>query len=269
MAPIARIAAADIPNLPELSPLRMPRGKPTAEKLASFAYGMGAAAAPFADTFTKAGLGADFVAQLSAAADAVVGVVATRRQAEASGAARRTAQARLTEGRRSCTSRRTAKSAQDDPPPRQLEPGQARHQVLARPSRRRDVVERVAHFNKTGGRDRCHAPADDAAIPHGSVATALGAVAIRNGAGDDARCSGRDHPRDAGGRMRTRVRGGPNVWVVRFGPRFSVTEEGTRILVPPFRSAPRSARARAIARAGERVDRAKPPRTDRTATATG
>ena len=90
MAPIARIAAADIPNLPELSPLRMPRGKPTAEKLASYAYGMGAAATPFADTFTKAGLSADFVAQLSAAADAVVGVVANRTTSQASGAAPRT-----------------------------------------------------------------------------------------------------------------------------------------------------------------------------------
>ena len=100
MAPIARIAAADIPNLPELSPLRMPRGKPTAEKLASLAYGMGAAAAPFADTFTKAGLGADFVAQLSAAADAVVGVVANRTTSRGK---RRGAtdglKARLTEGR--------------------------------------------------------------------------------------------------------------------------------------------------------------------------
>ena len=100
MAPIARIAAADIPNLPELSPLRMPRGKPTAEKLASFAYGMGAAAAPFADTFTKAGLAGDFVAQLSAAADAVVGVVANRTTSRGK---RRGAtdglKARLTEGR--------------------------------------------------------------------------------------------------------------------------------------------------------------------------
>ncbi len=78
MAPIARIAAADIPNLPELSPLRLPTGKPTAEKLASYAYGMGAAATPFTDTFTSAGLPADFIAQLNAAADAVVAVVANR-----------------------------------------------------------------------------------------------------------------------------------------------------------------------------------------------
>jgi hypothetical protein len=101
MAPIARIAAADIPNLPELSPLRMPRGKPTAEKLASYAYGMGAAAAPYTDTFTKAGLAADFVAQLSAAADAVVGVVANRTTSRGK---RRGAtdglKARLTEGRK-------------------------------------------------------------------------------------------------------------------------------------------------------------------------
>jgi hypothetical protein len=101
MAPIARIAAADIPNLPELSPLRMPRGKPTAEKLASYAYGMGAAAAPFTDTFTKAGLGADFITQLNSAADAVVAVVANRTNSRGK---RRGAtdglKARLTEGRR-------------------------------------------------------------------------------------------------------------------------------------------------------------------------
>jgi hypothetical protein len=78
MAPIARIATADIPNLPELSPLRMPRGKPTAEKLAGYAYGMGVAAAPYTDTFTKAGLPADFITQLNVAADAVVAIVANR-----------------------------------------------------------------------------------------------------------------------------------------------------------------------------------------------
>ena len=101
MAPIARIAAADIPNLPELSPLRMPRGKPTAEKLASYAYGMGAATSPFTDTFTKAGLAADFVAQLNAAADALVGAVANRTNSRGK---RRGAtdglKAKLTEGRK-------------------------------------------------------------------------------------------------------------------------------------------------------------------------
>jgi hypothetical protein len=79
----------------------MPRGKPTAEKLASYAYGMGAAAAPFTDTFTKAGLAADFVAQLNTAADAVVGVVANRTTSRGK---RRGAtdglKARLTEGRK-------------------------------------------------------------------------------------------------------------------------------------------------------------------------
>jgi hypothetical protein len=62
---------------------------------------MGAAAAPYTDTFTKAGLAADFVAQLSAAADAVVGVVANRTTSRGK---RRGAtdglKARLTEGRK-------------------------------------------------------------------------------------------------------------------------------------------------------------------------
>ena len=78
MAPIARIAAADLPNSPDLAPLKMPKGKPTAEKLAALAAGMGNATTPYVDTFTKAGLPPDFVAQLNGAADALVDVVAAR-----------------------------------------------------------------------------------------------------------------------------------------------------------------------------------------------
>ena len=47
MAPIARIAAAELPASPEIEPLKMPRGRPATETLASLAYGMAQAATPF------------------------------------------------------------------------------------------------------------------------------------------------------------------------------------------------------------------------------
>ena len=71
MAPVARIAAADLPRTPELVPLRMPSRNLPAEKLAAAAYGMANAAKPFAGTFVSAGVAADFVEQLVAAADAM------------------------------------------------------------------------------------------------------------------------------------------------------------------------------------------------------
>jgi hypothetical protein len=78
MAKIARIAAADLPNVPELEPLRMPRGKPTVEKLAAAASGMAKTAAPYAEVFISAGLPQDFIAQLTAATDAMTGAISER-----------------------------------------------------------------------------------------------------------------------------------------------------------------------------------------------
>ena len=80
MAPIARIAAADLPDTPAVRPLRMPKGKPTAEKLSAAAYGMGEAAAKFSDTFTSAGLPSDFVIKLTGAADAMLAALGDRTQ---------------------------------------------------------------------------------------------------------------------------------------------------------------------------------------------
>jgi alkanesulfonate monooxygenase SsuD/methylene tetrahydromethanopterin reductase-like flavin-dependent oxidoreductase (luciferase family) len=65
MAPVARIARADLPNTPEFRPLRMPRGRITPEKLAAAGSGMAQAAARYTDTFVAAGLSPDFVAQLN------------------------------------------------------------------------------------------------------------------------------------------------------------------------------------------------------------
>ena len=80
MTSISRIAKADLPLTPEFRPLRMPRGKPTPERLAAAATGMAQVAAPFSDLFIKAGLPPDFIVQLSAAADAMVSSLSARTQ---------------------------------------------------------------------------------------------------------------------------------------------------------------------------------------------
>jgi hypothetical protein len=78
MAKIARIAAADLPNVPELQPLRMPRGKPTVEKLAALASGMAKTAEPHAEVFIAAGLPNDFIDQPKAATDAMTNAISER-----------------------------------------------------------------------------------------------------------------------------------------------------------------------------------------------
>jgi hypothetical protein len=80
MAPIARIAAAELPATPEVEPLKMPRGDPSVARLSAIVAGMAKAAAPFTDVFVGAGLPADFIAQLTAASDAVVKSVRDRLQ---------------------------------------------------------------------------------------------------------------------------------------------------------------------------------------------
>jgi hypothetical protein len=80
MAPISRIARSDLPQTPEIEPLKMPRGRPTIERLSAAAFGMAKAATPFAGVFIAAGLPADFVARLDAAADALVVFLSDRAQ---------------------------------------------------------------------------------------------------------------------------------------------------------------------------------------------
>jgi hypothetical protein len=67
MRPIARIARSDLPETTAIEPLKMPKGKPTAERLVAYAEGMAQAAAPFAGTFVAAGLPSDFIARLKTA----------------------------------------------------------------------------------------------------------------------------------------------------------------------------------------------------------
>ena len=72
MAPIARIAAADLPHTPELAALKLPKGSARFATLHQAATGMAVAARPFASVFTEAGLPADFISQMLAAADAMI-----------------------------------------------------------------------------------------------------------------------------------------------------------------------------------------------------
>jgi hypothetical protein len=71
MRPIARIATADLPQVPELSPLRFRRGAPNTGQLIAAALGVAQAAVPYADTFIAEGLPVDFIAQLETAIAAV------------------------------------------------------------------------------------------------------------------------------------------------------------------------------------------------------
>jgi hypothetical protein len=78
MMPIARIAAADLPDTPELRPLRMPASGASVQRLAAAAYGMAETAQKYAEIFTQASLPADFAAQLCTAADAMIASIGDR-----------------------------------------------------------------------------------------------------------------------------------------------------------------------------------------------
>jgi hypothetical protein len=80
MAPIARIAALELPNVPELNPFRMPSNKLTAENLRAAAIGMVGAAEAHAAVFIDAGMPVDFADRLRAAADAMLAAIDRRRQ---------------------------------------------------------------------------------------------------------------------------------------------------------------------------------------------
>jgi hypothetical protein len=69
MAPIALIAKLQLPQTPELVSLRLPRGRPTPERLAALAHGMAQAAEPYADIFVRAGCKPEFIQNLRTAAD--------------------------------------------------------------------------------------------------------------------------------------------------------------------------------------------------------
>jgi hypothetical protein len=101
MAPIARIAKLDLPPIPQLQALRMPRGRPTVERLAAAAAGMAEAARPYADVIVAAGRPVDFLERLLEASDALVasyqGHIVRRGQLKG---ATRGLRAKLTTGRK-------------------------------------------------------------------------------------------------------------------------------------------------------------------------
>jgi hypothetical protein len=80
MTPIARIARVELPHTPDLEPLKMPKGRPTPERLVAHADGMAKTAAPFAETFIAAGLPSDFIARLNAASGELRAAVTERTQ---------------------------------------------------------------------------------------------------------------------------------------------------------------------------------------------
>ena len=81
MAPIARIARANLPPTPAVEPLKLPRHRLPANKLAAYAEAMGQVAAQYEKVFTSAGLPPTFVADLKSASDAVVAAYGARTQA--------------------------------------------------------------------------------------------------------------------------------------------------------------------------------------------
>ena len=85
MLPIARIAAVDLPRTPELAKLVVPKGAPTPEKLVAAARAMKAQATPHAQTFIDAGMPADFLAELDAAATALAMYAAGRKTSVGAG----------------------------------------------------------------------------------------------------------------------------------------------------------------------------------------
>jgi hypothetical protein len=80
MAPIARMARAELPPMPEAHALRPPRPNWPLARLHAAAHGMAEATAPYRAELVKAGLREDFVEALTAAADAMVQSVTDRAQ---------------------------------------------------------------------------------------------------------------------------------------------------------------------------------------------
>jgi hypothetical protein len=82
LTPIARIARVALAGTPALEALRLPRGRPTAHRLAAAAHGMAEAATPYAELFIAAGLAADFLGQLHGAADALLAALDQRARSQ-------------------------------------------------------------------------------------------------------------------------------------------------------------------------------------------
>ncbi|MEO7085717.1 MAG: hypothetical protein ABI442_15615 [Gemmatimonadaceae bacterium] len=71
MKPIAKVAKAHLKDVPEFKALRLPRTSIKTAELLANARAMAKAAAPYAGTFTYAGLAPTFLADIAAAVDVV------------------------------------------------------------------------------------------------------------------------------------------------------------------------------------------------------
>lgn len=80
MIPIARIARMTLEQSPELVALSMPRGRPSAERLAALADGMALAAQPYEALFIRLGCKPEFVENLRAAATGLLHAIHDRAQ---------------------------------------------------------------------------------------------------------------------------------------------------------------------------------------------
>lgn len=79
LRPVVEIVQAKLPDETELlSEVKLPRGYVSSTSLAAKGHAMASAVAPFAQIFTDAGLPADFLAQLGAAADELTGAVSKK-----------------------------------------------------------------------------------------------------------------------------------------------------------------------------------------------
>lgn len=101
MQPIARIAKADLPHTPELTPLKMPRGNRSNEQLIKAAEGMAQVADGHADVFVEAGLPKDFTDRLRKAAAELSATIDRRTAARGSrGSATQSLEKQLVAARR-------------------------------------------------------------------------------------------------------------------------------------------------------------------------
>ena len=78
MRPIASVAKAKLRSVPNFQAMTMPDPNIRVVSLLAHAHGMAEAAAPYSQVFIDAGLSQDFIAQLTAAADAVKASIDTR-----------------------------------------------------------------------------------------------------------------------------------------------------------------------------------------------
>ncbi len=80
MRPLAAVATAKLREVPQIAALRLPSRRLRGLALVTAAHAMGDAATPHQEVFVNAGLAAEFIAQLRAAADALSESYGSRRE---------------------------------------------------------------------------------------------------------------------------------------------------------------------------------------------